>query len=259
MAADLVSRAVDDAAGPKRVVPGVPRDETRRIAVRDEADVHALRLVGDREIQPRRLRPHLGLGQLADREERAPELRLPEHEEEVGLILRRIDGRVETEAAGGRIRPAPGVVAGREPPRAQLAGALPEEVELHVLVTARARVRGAAAEILADERLDHVARERIRQIEHVVREAEAIGDRTGVVEVVERAAAPAPVTREPERDPDHLVTGRHAAGGGDGAVDPAAHRDDDPLPTHAAASPRTCATSRGSISSTWSMSAAVVV
>src|SRR5207244_9732013 len=101
----------------------------------------------------------------------------------------------------------------------------------------------------------HLALEDVGEVEHVVGKAEPVGDRARVVEVVEGAAAAAPVARQAERDADHLVARADAPGGRDRAVDPAAHRHHDP---HAAAPRRTWATSSGSTASTWSMPASVV-
>src|SRR5207249_2813001 len=152
-----------------------------------------------------------------------------------------------------------GVVTGGQARGAEFARAFPEEPELHVLVAPRARVRRPPREVFRHERLHDVALERLGHVEHVVREAEAVSDGTRVVEVVERAAVAVGGPQEPERDANHVVARRHAAGGRDGAVDATAHRRDDPLSPHAAAPPRTWATRPGSTSSTRSTSTALVV
>jgi len=63
----------------------------------------------------------------------------------------------------------------------------------------------APGEIVGDERRHDPRLERIREVEDVVREAEPVGDGTRVEKVVERAAAPLPAPREPERDADDVV------------------------------------------------------
>ena len=144
--------------------------------------------------------------------------------------------------------------------RPQLARAPPEEVELDVLIAARARVRRPAGEVLRDERLHHGARERVAEVEHVVRDPQPVGHRARIVEVVERAAAPAALPRQAQRDADDVMAGGDAARRGDGAVDAAAHRHDDP---HAAAPAgarvRMSRTRRGRRSTTASISPSLVV
>jgi len=58
------SRGVDDRAGP-RLGPRV--EEPRALPASDEAHVHALGLLGGAQPEPRRLRPHLSLRELAHR------------------------------------------------------------------------------------------------------------------------------------------------------------------------------------------------
>jgi len=92
-------------------------------------------------------------------------------------------------------------------------------------------VRGAPGDVLGDEGVDHAPLELVGEVEDVVREAEAVGDRARVVEVVEGAAASAAARREAKRDADHLVARGSAARGRDRAVHPAAHGDDDSAPS----------------------------
>src|SRR5207247_3702000 len=85
--------------------------------------------------------------------------------------------------------------------------------------------------VVGDEGGDHASLELVGEVEDVVREAEAVGDRARVVEVVEGAAASAAARREAKRDADHLVARGSAARGRDRAVHPAAHGDDDSAPS----------------------------
>src|SRR5262249_5324091 len=256
--AERAAALVDHDAGTERAGRRVALDEGPGAVLADEAHLHALRLVGDGQAQRRGVRPHFRLRQLADREERLGEVGGAEREEEVRLVLRGVGRGAEARAAGAGIRADAGIVAGGETRGAELAGAPAKQPELDPLVAARARVRGAAREILVEEGLDDGAREGLGRVEDVVREAQPIGDGARVVEVVERAAAALLPPHETERDADHVVAGGRAAGRGDGAVDPAAHGDDHALAAHAAAPPRTCATRDGSRSRTVSTSAAVV-
>ena len=74
------------------MAPGASRapralEERGVVAVGDEADLVAVRLVGDGEAEPRRMRADGGLVERADREQRVRELLLRQREEEVRLIL----------------------------------------------------------------------------------------------------------------------------------------------------------------------------
>jgi hypothetical protein len=73
--ADDRTALVDDRAGPERVGAHARCDERGGVAARDEADLHAVGLVRDREAEPPRLGAHLVLRELADGEQRALELR----------------------------------------------------------------------------------------------------------------------------------------------------------------------------------------
>ena len=228
---ELAPGLVHDGAGAERLRRRVALDEAGRVAPRHEADLHALGLVGHREPERGRLGAHLRLGQLADREERVREVGGAEREEEVGLVLGGIGGGPEVRATRRRVGADARIVAGGEPAGAERAGALPEDAELEVPVAARAGVRGAPGHVLGDEGTDHAPLELVGEVEDVVREAEAVGDRARVVEVVEGAAASAAVRCEAKRDADHLVARGSAARGRDRAVHPAAHGDDDSAPS----------------------------
>ena len=124
------------APGRNRVRAGGALDEPRRVAGGHEAHLHALGLVGHRQAEGACLGPHLLLGEVADREERPRQRGLIEPEQEVRLILGAVLRRPQGGAAGRRVARDARVVAGREVARTQLAGAPPEQVELHVLVAA---------------------------------------------------------------------------------------------------------------------------
>src|SRR5262249_46444411 len=87
----------------------------------DEADLHALPLLGDGEPHGAGEGPHLALAEAAQGEEGGRELLLGELEEVVALVLRRAGRGVELEAL--RSLDDPRVVAGRDPRGAQGAGA----------------------------------------------------------------------------------------------------------------------------------------
>jgi len=106
-----------------------------------------------------------------------------------------------------------GVVAGGDGVAPELVGAAQQRVPLDVRVAEHARVGRASGEVLRRERVLDVRAERVAQVEHEVREAEAQRHGAGVVHVVERAAA-------------HLLA-RLGAGGL--VVGPRLHRDADDL------------------------------
>ena len=62
-------------------------------------------------------------------------------------------------------------------------------VELHVVVAKRARNRRAALEIIVDERAHDRLLELALEIDHVIGNAQMLGDAARVVDVVDRAAA----------------------------------------------------------------------
>ena len=80
-------------------------------------------------------------------------------------------------------------MAGRDARGADLARGEQELVELEVVVAERAGDGGAAGEILADEGLDDVGLEAVLLVDHVVGDAELVGDAAGIVDVVDGAAA----------------------------------------------------------------------
>ena len=88
------------------------------VAVRDEADVVAVRLVRDQQAALGGLHAHVRLGRAAEREHRVPQLLLVEHAEHVGLVLAVVDGAVHLDAT--RRRPSAAGRSGRSrPPRSR--------------------------------------------------------------------------------------------------------------------------------------------
>ena len=70
-------------------------------------------------------------------------------------------------------------------------------------------------------------------VEHVMGDAEPVGDGLGIVDVLPRAAGARALGRfamivELERHPDHLRSSARSEGGDDRTVDAAGHGDDDP-------------------------------
>ena len=126
-------------------------------AVRHEADVLAVGLVGDRQAVARRQRPGLGLGgEAAEREAQEAELLAGGREQEIALVARRIGGTVQLRPR----RPVepPDVVAGRHAVGLEVARGLEQVAELHPLVAADAGHRRRAGEVGVGELVDHARR-----------------------------------------------------------------------------------------------------
>ena len=103
MAAEHAAVEMDDLAGLARRRASGARSR-RCSALRHEADVLAVGLVGDREAELAGERAGLALGQLAQREAQQVELLRRRGVEEIALVALRIGGPVEGAAA---VRQAP--------------------------------------------------------------------------------------------------------------------------------------------------------
>ncbi len=137
---------------------------------------------------PRQL-ANLGLGHAAERKESAAELLLREAEEKVSLVLAAVGGTLEQPASAGIVVLHAGVVAGGNAIGADLLRDYEQLIKLQMIVAEAARDGRASREILGDERTHDVALETLFVIDHVIRNAEVLGDAAGVVNIVERAAA----------------------------------------------------------------------
>ncbi len=223
-AATLTDRVVDDAVVAAEHAPvdvddvaglggtGLqPLDEVGVAPVGNEADVLAVVLVGDGEAEVARRRARLRLGHGTQREAQEVELLLGGGEQEVALVAVEIDRPVErpmTVATG----PAHHVVAGRQRRGAEVARRRQKVGELDRLVAHHARHRRLARNVARGELVDHGLAEALLVVEHVVRDAEGVGDAAGVVDVLTGAAGALAVGRlavvvELERHPDHIVAG----------------------------------------------------
>jgi hypothetical protein len=123
---------VDDLA---RSLAEATAEEARCVAVRDEADVVAVRLVSDSEPSPCRLRTNGGLPGSAQREHGAGELTGGEHAEHVGLILVGIRRAVQLAAPLGRLHDLR-VVPSADRVEAERERAVEHRRELDLLVAA---------------------------------------------------------------------------------------------------------------------------
>ncbi len=230
MPAEHASLEVDDLARLRRLGPDLLHHRGV-IAVRDEADVLAVGLVGDDQAELAGELAHRRLGQVAEREAQVIELVAGGREQEVALVAGRIGGAVELRP----VRPgqAADVMAGGEAVGAEVAGEGEQVGELDRLVARHAGDRGSAAGIFVGEALDDRIAEAGLVVEDVMGDPEPLGDGLGVVDVAAGAAGLRAADRlamvvELEGDPDHLGAGAGGERGDHRAVDPARHGDDDP-------------------------------
>ena len=164
-------------------------DEARVVVVGDEADLLAVRLVGDGQLPSPRVLADRILGTIAHREHRVRELLLRQREQEIRLILGRIDGAPEQESSGRFVALDPGVVAGGHPVRAEPAAPIGERGELQVAVAVRAGQRRPPRRILPHEVRDDHLFELPLEVDDVVGNLQRGGHAPRVVEIVDRTAA----------------------------------------------------------------------
>src|SRR5438552_12352503 len=245
MRAQLTSARVDDRAGADRQ----PRREIASgLAARHEADLLALRLVGDGQAELARVLADLQLRHPAERKHDAPKALVVQVIEHVRLVLGVVDGGVELWAPGTLHHPR--VVAGGQPVESELDHAREHEVEAHERIASHAGIRGAAIEVGAVERLDDPFPELAFQVPAVIRNVEQRCHASRVFYGVEGAASAVArgligVIARPllQGHADHVMALRLQQRGGDRRVDAARHRDGDP---HRLFSTMCCATSSAS-------------
>ena len=156
-----------------------PLDHVGVAAGRHEADVLAVVLVGDREAEARaRARASRALVMLAERKAQQVELLARGGEQEIALVALLLAGAVERAAAVGQ-RARRDVVAGRQHLGAELARGAEQIVELDRLVALDAGHRRLARDVALGEAVDHRLLEAALVVEHVVRNADALGDARG--------------------------------------------------------------------------------
>ena len=230
VASDNLARTVHDLSC--RIRLGAEAlDEAGIVAVGDEADVLAVGLVGHDQPRLGSQRPHLRLGQFADRKAQQGELLEGGPEQEIALVARGVAALVKLGPAVAHH--TADIVAGDQRIGAKLTRKGMKVGELDPLVAQGTGHRRAAAGIIVGEAIDHLGPEPAFIVEHIVGDAEAVADRGGVGDVLPGAAGARTLHRfamivELERHPDHLRPAARGEHGRDAAVDPARHGDDDP-------------------------------
>src|SRR6185503_20004807 len=221
---------IDDVASLRRA-RFQPFDNVGVVASRDEADVLAVVLVGNCEPEAARKLTGLGLGPLPKREAQNVKLLARRAEKEVALVSFLIARAVERPAPAGH-RTRGNIVTGREHVGAKLARRDQQVVELDRHVAFDARNRRLAMNIALGETIDHGFLEAGLVIENVVRNAYALRDGAGIVDVLPRATGAFAMRRcavvvELQRHADHVIAFGLEQGSRHRRVDAAGHGDND--------------------------------
>ena len=142
-------------------------DEPAVVAIRDKADVLAVRLVCHGKAQFPGNLPDAVLGVLTNRKHQPRKLLLPEPVENVALVLPRVPGLQKPESAPGPLDSR--VVSCRQFVRAQGVGTFHQEPELHLLIAGNARVGSPPLSVLLQEVFDDLGPELLLEVLDVVR------------------------------------------------------------------------------------------
>src|SRR5205814_10601462 len=111
------------------------------VVVRDEADLLAVRLLGDRQTAPAGVLPYRDLRPIADRKQGACELILAEREQKVRLILAGIHAALQDGAARGTVALDARGTARGDGVGAEAARAIGQRRKLQIAVAVRAGQR----------------------------------------------------------------------------------------------------------------------
>ena len=226
--ADNLARHVHDVARLGRLRPQLLHHRGI-VAVGHEADVLAVGLLGDRQVEALGEGARLALGHVAQRKAQEVELLGRGAEEKVALVARRIGGAMQlrTRLAHHALH----IVAGGQRLGAELARGLEQVAELHRAVAGDAGHRRLAAHIGVGEGVHHLGAEAALIVEHVVRDAEPLGDLARVLDVLAGTARPCladgdAMVIELQSDAHDVVALLLQERGGDRRIDAARHGDD---------------------------------
>ena len=231
MGAQHISVEIDDLAGRERVRLQAA-DDVGVAAGRHEADVLAVMLVGDVEAEAARQLAHLGLGHVAERKADEVELLARGRKQEIALVAIGIGGAMQRARSVGEATRRH-VMAGRERLRAELARGRQQVAELDRAVALDAGHRRLARGVALGKAVDHQLLEALLIVEHVMRNADPLGDIARVMDVLAGAAGALAMARRAmvvklQRDADDVVTLRLQQRSRGRGVDAAGHGDDDP-------------------------------
>jgi flagellar hook-length control protein FliK len=208
-----------------------PLDHLGVMTRRHEADVLAVMLLGDCQAEFAGKLTRLRLGAITERKAQQLELLTRGGEQEVALVALGLARAIEPAPAGRQ--PARGdVMAGGERLRAEFARGVEQIVKLDRHVAVDARHRRLAVDVALGEAVDHRFLEAALVVEHVVRNAEALGDAPGVVDVLTSATGAlavggGTVVVELQGHADHVIAFGLEQRRGHRRIDAAGHGDDD--------------------------------
>ncbi len=181
VAADDGAREIDDLARLVRLGAQLAHD-AGIVAVRHEADVLAVGLVGHGEVEAFGQRAGLTLRHVAEREAQEVELLGGRAEQEITLVARRVAAAMEF--GTGLAQDAADVMAGGQRLGAELARGAQEVAKLHRAIAGDARHGRLAAQVGVGEGVHHLVAEAAFVIEHVMRDAETVGHLAGIADVL---------------------------------------------------------------------------
>ncbi len=231
MGADDAAVEIDDIAGFDRIRPQPP-DDVGVAPGRHEADVLAVVLVGDLEAEAARELAHLGLRSVAERKAQIVELVARGREQEIALVAIGVGGAEQRPRSVGKTARGD-IMAGGERRGAELARGLQKVAELDRAVALDAGHRRLAERVAVGEIVDHRFAEAVLVIQHVMRDADPLGDIAGIVDVLAGAAGALAMGGramivELQRDADDVVAFRLQQRSRHRGIDAARHGDDDP-------------------------------
>ena len=166
---------------------------------------------------------------MSKRKQQTPQHSLVEHVQHVGLIL----GNIGTSADSRPIDRSDNtsMVSGGDHREAERVGTAQQTIELQVPIALDAWIRGPARRVVRHIRADHIAFEVVTEIEHMVLDAESVGDAASVINIgnctTTRVTRPAP---QFHGDAHHLVAGLQQQSGRDRGINPARHGNHDRSP-----------------------------
>ena len=180
---------------------------------------------------PREL-AHLGLGHVAERKAQIIELLARGREQEIALVAIGIGGANQRARSVGEATRGD-IMAGGERLRAELARRREQVAELDRAIALDARHRRLAERIALGKGVDHRLAKAVFVVEHVMRNADALGDIARVVNVLAGTAGALAMGRravivELQRDADDVVALRLQQRSGRRGIDAARHGDHDP-------------------------------
>ncbi len=164
-------------------------DESRIVAVGNEANLLAVGLRGHRQSQLASQIAHLRLGVSAQGKIGAGQLLLLQAEEEIGLVLGVVHAPAHLIAARRVVKADARVMAGGDALRAHAGRHIQKLIELDEVVAERAGDGRAAGQIIVDEGLHHLLFEAGFEVDDVIGNAQLLRDVAGVVDIVERTAS----------------------------------------------------------------------